>query len=206
MRVLVIAGDYYHPAGVIEEGLRLLEGAEFTFTMTETERDFSVFDVVMLCKSDRVSAENAQDFMKGDFTGRLIRFVENGGGLLAAHAGTTAAKNNPELKALIGCCFDHHPAQCPVRYQPAGEKSLTEGVVGFEEMDEHYFLQMSVDDADVFLTSQSENGTQPAGYTRRVQKGRVAVLTPGHNVPVWIHPQMQTLLRRTLEWCAGGRV
>ena len=61
MRVLVIAGDYYHPAGVIEEGLRLLEGSEFTFAMTETERDFSDFDVVMLCKSDRVSAETRRN-------------------------------------------------------------------------------------------------------------------------------------------------
>ena len=34
-------------------------------------------------------------------------------------------------------------------------------------------------------------------------QGRVGVLTPGHNVEVWVHPAFQTLLRNTLHWCAG---
>lgn len=31
---------------------------------------------------------------------------------------------------------------------------------------------------------------------------RVCVLTPGHNLEVWLHPGFQALLRHALNWCA----
>ncbi len=58
--------------------------------------------------------------------------------------------------------------------------------------------------ADVFLTATSQRGTQPAGWMRGMWKGRVCVLTPGHNLEVWLHPGFQTLLRNALSWCAPG--
>jgi type 1 glutamine amidotransferase len=63
---------------------------------------------------------------------------------------------------------------------------------------------MVLDDgeADVFMTTTSEHGTQPGGWTRLEGEGRVCVLTPGHNVEVWLHPSFQALLRNALNWCA----
>ena len=46
------------------------------------------------------------------------------------------------------------------------------------------------------------HGTQPGGWTRQEGAGRVAVLTPGHNVEVWLHPSYQTLIGNALRWCA----
>lgn len=57
--------------------------------------------------------------------------------------------------------------------------------------------------ADVFLETVSEHGTQPGGRTRREGDGRVCVLTPGHNLEVWLHPSYRTLIRNALGWCAG---
>jgi len=41
-----------------------------------------------------------------------------------------------------------------------------------------------------------------AGYVRTQGRGRVCVLTPGHNLPVWLNPQFQKLLTNALNWCA----
>jgi type 1 glutamine amidotransferase len=54
----------------------------------------------------------------------------------------------------------------------------------------------------VFLTTTSEHGTQPGGWTRTEGEGRVCVLTPGHNLEVWLQPSFQALLLNTLRWCS----
>ena len=45
---------------------------------------------------------------------------------------------------------------------------------------------------------------RPGGWTREEGTGRVCVLTPGHNVEVWLHPIYQALLGNTLRWCGAG--
>jgi type 1 glutamine amidotransferase len=57
-------------------------------------------------------------------------------------------------------------------------------------------------DADVFLNSESEHGSQPAGWTRVEGAGRVCVLTPGHNLPVWQDASYQTVIANALRWCS----
>ena len=94
-----------------------------------------------------------------------------------------------------------HPAQCPVTVEPVAGHPLTQGSVRFTAKDEHYFMALDDTQADVFLTTTSEHGTQPAGWTRTEGGGRVCVLTPGHNVEVWLHPAYQALIRNGLHWC-----
>jgi type 1 glutamine amidotransferase len=62
---------------------------------------------------------------------------------------------------------------------------------------------MALDDAraDVFATTTSEHGEQPGVWRRTEGRGRVAVLTPGHNLEVWLHPSFQALLSNCLRWC-----
>jgi uncharacterized protein len=74
----------------------------------------------------------------------------------------------------------------------------------FALKDEHYHMAFDASDADLFLISRSEHGMQPAGWTRTEGRGRVCVLTPGHNLEVWLHPSYQTLLQSALRWCASG--
>jgi hypothetical protein len=31
------------------------------------------------------------------------------------------------------------------------------------------------------------------------------MLTPGHNVEVWLHPSYQVLLANALRWCANSK-
>ena len=65
-----------------------------------------------------------------------------------------------------------------------------------------YFMALDDPQADLLMTTTSEHGTQPGGWTRSEGQGRVCVLTPGHNIAVWLHPSFQALLRNALRWCA----
>jgi type 1 glutamine amidotransferase len=69
--------------------------------------------------------------------------------------------------------------------------------------DEHYFMAMDDPGVDIFMTTCSEHGEQPAGWRRTEGPGRVAVLTPGHNLEVWLHSSYQTMILNALRWCGG---
>lgn len=52
-------------------------------------------------------------------------------------------------------------------------------------------------------SSDTEAGTQMAGYTRGLGKGRFCCLTPGHSYSVFVAPEFQKVLRNALGWCIG---
>ena len=107
------------------------------------------------------------------------------------------------LRSLLGGVFAHHPEQCPVTVEPRGWHPLSAGSNQFTLTDEHYFMAMNEPEVDVFVTTRSEHGEQPGGW-RRIPSGgtgRVAVLTPGHNLEVWLHPSFQALVLNCLRWC-----
>jgi len=90
-----------------------------------------------------------------------------------------------------------------VTVQPIDRHPLTAGSSAFTLQDEHYFMALDDDQADVFLTTVSEHGQQPGGWRRTAGEGRVCVLTPGHNLPVWEHPAYQALIVNALDWVSG---
>jgi type 1 glutamine amidotransferase len=89
-----------------------------------------------------------------------------------------------------------------VTVEPQAGHLLTAGSTPFAAVDEHYQMALDDDQADVFLTTISEHATQPGGWTRTEGQGRVCVLTPGHNLEVWVQPSYQTLLLNALRWCS----
>lgn len=108
------------------------------------------------------------------------------------------------LRNLLGGVFTHHPEQCPVALEMQIGHTLTTGIPSFTVKDEHYFMTMYDPQADVFMTSRSGHGEQPAGWRRNEGEGRVAVLTPGHHPQVWLHPSYQAVLLNVLRWCGGS--
>ncbi len=206
MKVLVLCDDRWHPAVTSRSGLAPLASAAVQFEFVEDVSTWSpaqmdAYPVVLLTKSDNITAADWSPWVTPEVEAAFVTYVRQGGGLLVVHSGTVY-KHAPVLRGLIGGAFDHHPKQCPVSVEPLAGHTLVEGVKAFTETDEHYFMHLDAADADIFLTSVSEHGAQPAGWTRREGLGRVCVLTPGHNIPVWLQPDFQTLLRRALIWCA----
>ena len=128
----------------------------------------------------------------------FVSYVRQGGSILFLHSGTAQYEKRTFVCQLMGGTFDHHPPQCPVTLE-AKEHPLTAGFKSFTSKDEHYHMTMNDPKVDVFLHAMSEHGKQPAGWTKRAGKGRVCVLTPGHNLEVWQHPSYRGILRHSLN-------
>ena len=207
MKVLVICDDYWHPASTPRAGLTPLADAGYKFEFLEDANSWSSermadYPVVLFTKSNNVSVKNRDNWMTDEVQQAFVDYVEAGGGLLAVHSGTAEYQETPTLRNLLGGVFTHHPKQCPVTVTPLAEHPLTVGAESFTLVDEHYFMEMGDVAVDLFLTTSSEHGDQPGGWTHEVGNGRVCVLTPGHNVEVWLETSYQRLLENGLRWCA----
>jgi type 1 glutamine amidotransferase len=207
MRVLVLCDDFWHPASTPQQGLAALGNCGFEFDILENALDWSAekmaaYPLVLLAKSNNISSTDQTNWASEETQEAFKAYVGQGNGLLVVHSGLAGYQQALTLRALIGGVFTHHPAQCPVTIQPQAGHALTRGANAFTLIDEHYFVDLDDAAAHVFLTTTSENGAQPGGWTRTVGKGRVCVLTPGHNLEVWLHPSFQTLLLNALQWCS----
>ena len=212
MQTLVICDDYWHPARVPREGLGALKDGGFTFDWIENGADWSTerlakYPLIILTKSNNISSADQNGWMTDAIQAAFVEYVRKGNGLFAIHSGMAGWGEMPVLRGLLGGVFDHHPEQCPVTVEPRAGHALTTGCEAFTLKDEHYFMALDDAQADVFLTTKSEHGTQPGGWRRSEGAGRVGVLTPGHNVEIWLHPSFQALLVNTLRWCGkiGGK-
>jgi uncharacterized protein len=210
MRVLVLCDDHWHPAQTPRAGLRALAGADFQFDWIENAADWSPvkmdeYPLVVLVKSNDVSSADQTPWMTAEVEQAFVDYVSRGSGLLAIHAGTAGYQEAKALRALLGGVFAQHPEQCPVSVLPHEGHPLAAGSAPFTLQDEHYFMDMDDDQADIFVTTRSAHGSQPGGWRRSQGQGRVCVLTPGHNDPVWQHPSFQALLRNALSWCGTGK-
>jgi type 1 glutamine amidotransferase len=206
MKILVFCDDYWHPARVPREGLGVLTGTEFTFDWIENSHDWSpetmmTYPMVILTKSNNVSATDKTPWMTDAVQAAFVDYVRKGNGLLAIHSGTAEYDRAPVLRSLLGGVFSHHPEQCLVTVEPHMEHPLCAGVDSFTLKDEHYFMALDDLHADVFVTTKSEHGEQPGGWRRMEGDGRVAILTPGHNLDIWLHPSFRALVLNSLRWC-----
>lgn len=207
-RVLVIPEDVWHPAETVRCGLESLCSGGFEFEFVEGDASrlavrLAEFSAVVLAKANMVSTTNQSPWLTLDFATALQDHLRQGNGLVAVHAGTCRYDQSPGMKDLIGGVFERHPEPCTVTLEPCTAHPIAAGVKKFIVQDEHYFMTMSGVPVDVFLHSRSEHGVQPAGWTRTAAGGgRVCVLTPGHNLEVWLQPSFQRLLLNTFRWAA----
>jgi trehalose utilization protein len=207
MKVLVLCDDKWHPASNSRTGLAALGTDEWQFDFIENAREWSAermaqYPLVLLTKSNQVSSVDHEPWLTPEVETAFLEFVRTGGGLLVVHSGTIGYREMPGLLGLIGGVFVQHPPQCEVTITPQGYHPITANVEPFTIRDEHYFMETDDPEAHYFLTTISEHGTQEGGWMRDEGKGRVCVLTPGHNVEVWLHPEFQTMLNNALHWCS----
>ena len=206
MKILVLCGDHWHPARIAREGLGALTGREFTFDWIEDARDWSsetmkTYPLVILTKSDNVSETDPTGWMTDSVQAAFLDYMRQGNGLFAVHSGMAGYDQKPVLRGLLGGVFSHHPEQCPVSVTPHFGDPLSAGSAPFTLKDEHYFIALDDPQAEVFVTTTSQHGEQPGAWRRTEGSGRVAVLTPGHNLEVWLHPSFRALLLNCLRWC-----
>jgi uncharacterized protein len=204
MRVLVLCDDTWHPASIIRQGLAPLAEKGFVLDWMENCQGWSSdriasYPIVILAKSNNRSSADPAAWIDANDSGGFYEHLQRGNGLLVLHSGLSGYP--PLLRALMGGAFLRHPEQCPVTIQPKTGHVLARRVTEFTARDEHYFVDLDNPKADIFLTTISEHGLQPGGWTRKEGSGRVCVLTPGHTLDVWLNPAFQALVHNALKWC-----
>jgi type 1 glutamine amidotransferase len=187
--------------------LEAIQRTEFTFDWIEDARNWNpkimmTYPLVILTKSDNVSATDRTGWMTDTVQAAFSEYVRQGNGLLAIHSGLAEYEQKTVLRGLLGGVVVHHPEQCPVAINPLMEHPLCAGSSPFTVKDEHYFMALDDSRADIYMTTMSVNGEQPGAWRRVFGNGRVVVLTPGHNVEVWLHPSFQALLLNSIRWCS----
>ena len=208
MKTLVLCDDFWHPARVPREGLAALTKQGFTFDFLENALDWSVekmqdYPLVILTKSNNITAADPRPWVNEEIEQHFVDYVSAGNGLLVIHSGSAGYVENTILRRLMGGVFLQHPPQCEVTIAPVegAASALTTGVTPFTVKDEHYHMALDDAQANVFLHTTSEHGTQPGGWTRSEGAGRVCMLTPGHNLEAWTSPSYQALLANAMRWC-----
>ncbi len=212
MKILVIAGDFWHPMEVVRRGIENmhLDPAVYQFDFIEDAKDIMTkelldeSDLVVFAKANVIGSYNtAKMFEPGNAALAVAdyqNYVENGKAILSVHAGNTV--DQADWQAFVGNRFIRHPARCDVRVYPTQQHPITNGAGEFTEIDEHYILGDIAQDIDVFLQSDSaEGGTQIAGYTKIVGEGKVCVLTPGHTMNAWGNPEFVKIFKNAIDWC-----
>ncbi|MGI6315256.1 MAG: ThuA domain-containing protein [Christensenellales bacterium] len=214
MNILVLCDDLWHPGEVIRRGLTPLEKEGFTLDFVCDAKDILTksmlddYDVIISAKGNALNCGNAsapwfEDEVTAVMPEDFRAWTEAGGGFIALHAGNTySMARRPDMASFIGNEFLGHPRQCPIGLEITAEHPVTAGVKNFTFRDEHYQLKMLAEDArPLFDTVSEAGGRQPGGYVREMGKGRLCVLTPGHNCAVLRHPLFQRLLSNAIRWC-----
>lgn len=207
MRVLVLADDYWHPVATAQTGLAPLTERGFALDWITDAGDWSAermadYPVVLFTKANNVTAADRTPWMTPEVEEAFRAYVTAGGGLLVLHSGTAGYRDRPTFGRLLGGVFVQHPPQCDVTIAARGDHPLAVDLAAFTIRDEHYQMAMGEEPVETFLITRSEHGEQPGGWTRREGMGKVCVLTPGHNVEVWLHPVYSDLIAAALRWCA----
>lgn len=216
MKVLVVCDDLWHPGEVIARGLAPLSKEGFDLDIVMDGKDIltkdllTEYEVMVIAKGDALTGANSQarwfeDGVTAVMPEQIREYIENGGGLLSLHAGNCfRAESRPDMTSLTGNDFIGHPPQCQIALKFTSSHPILDGVDEFSFRDEHYKIKLTADDTQPLFDTVSESaGTQPGGYIRTQGKGRICVLTPGHNCAVLLHPQYQKMLKNALLWCAG---
>ena len=162
------------------------------------------YPVVILAQMNNGAAKDTRPGLDEEWQVAFPSYVRQGKGLLVIHSGLAGYDQLPAMRRVMGGVFVQHPPQCAVTVAARAGHQLGAGCATFTAVDEHYIVELDDPQADVFLTTTSEHGAQPGGWARAEGAGRVCVITPGHNLAVWLHPSYQALLQQTLGWCLGA--
>lgn len=213
--VLVLCDSPWHPAEVIEMGLAPLQDDLYHFDFVKAAKDIltperiAKYPLILCCKSDSVTEANGNPWFEDTVTEvgpkEFEDYIKAGGGFMAIHAGSIGKADTP-YGDLVGCVFGGHPLRCGIDVKVTSDHPIMDGVKKeFQIRDEHYQTTVTAPDAvELFRTVSETGGDQPAGYVREMGSGRMCVLTPGHCLDVWHHPEFRKILVNAMNWCLNG--
>lgn len=159
-------------------------------------------DLVLLynCLGTSDADDGAAEIYTDTQVDALARWVRRGGGLLAVHSATVAARHNLALRALLGGVFLEHPPRFAFTVYPLNRRHpITAGIPAFTVHDEFY-VQLYEPDVSIHMVALDRGVAHPMVWSRIEGQGRVAHVAPGHDGAVWKLKPYQQLMRQAADW------
>ena len=189
-KIAAVIGDFYHHPESIHESMgaalqQLDERAAVSYVKVTELKDAIAKqpDLIVLYAENRIDPreEQSQLWMTKELEADIAQYVQNGGRWLAWHSGMASFPLEGDYVKMLRGHFAYHPDQQTVKYTAAAEQSLIRKDTTFEFMDEHYFVECDEANTQVFLRSESVDGSSIAGWHHDYGQGRVYCLAPAHN-------------------------
>lgn len=210
-KILAIVGDFYHPADYLIEGLKNCLKENFLLNVKENYRNISwsklqEYDVFILAGSVKVNPkENDEIWLTDKHQEQIHNYVLKGGKLFVLHSGLSGYPKDGLLRRLIKGHFIEHPVEHPkIEIESTNNKSvynLAQGIENFTIIDEQYFVDVDVDETEIFLKAESkEYGSSIAGWAHNYGEGKVYCLTPGHSLEVLSDKMIKKLIFNGVNW------
>jgi type 1 glutamine amidotransferase len=137
----------------------------------------------------------------------LIKYVENGGGLMVVHGAIVMQNNSMPFSKMVGGSFDYHPPQQEVTLELAEPNHpLSKAFNGksFVHIDEPYLFNKAYTDKNfrplLYMdTSKLKNGKNKKKFDEKIKyvswikkhgQGRVFYVSPSHNAQSFEDPRL----------------
>ncbi|MEX2671070.1 MAG: PVC-type heme-binding CxxCH protein [Phycisphaeraceae bacterium] len=126
----------------------------------------------------------------------LLRYVDNGGGLVAIHSASFCFHNSDDYIELVGAQFQSHGAGVfRTRVVEDMPRDFV-GYEGFESWDESYVHHRHNEDRTVIEYREDE----PYTWLRTHGDGRVFYTAWGHDQRTFAQPEFHDLIERGIRW------
>ena len=214
-RITAVLGDFYHDRDLAVKSFQ--GGIERLKQETNIELDVTYLsvselinniktnpDVIVLFAENRLNPEDTdvKRWMTAEDAKIINDYVKNGGSWLAWHAGLASYENIEEYTSMLKGYFLHHPDKHQVvTYTTDFSSEYFSPDEKFKFLDEHYFVQVEEDQTNIFLKSESVDGSSLAGWYHGYGKGKVLCLTPAHIEEGLMNPTFLKVFAKSIKWC-----
>jgi type 1 glutamine amidotransferase len=210
--LLLLGGNHHDFAGfaatmgpVFHNGGYQVEASYEPDKLLRLRQDQIDLVVMYTCLGGSRQGERIAEDLNPVQTEALANWVQDGGGLLAAHAATVIGEANPALRRLIGGNFISHPPQFSFTVYPLyREHPITQGINSFSVFDEFY-IENYDEGVELHLAAFDRGVCHPMAWSKPEGQGRVAHISLGHGPAVWTLPPYQQLMRQAATWLVSVR-
>lgn len=211
-RIIAMVGDFYHKeewaVASLNKALERLPEVTVEYALAENiiENLQTNPDAVVLFKENRLNPQDEviETWMDDEVATAISQYVQDGGGWVAWHSGLASYENIEKYTSMLRGYFEYHPDKHQVvTYKMVAGTEITSDESEFEFLDEHYFVFCDEDNTNIFLTSESVDGSSIAGWTHEYGKGRVVCLTPAHLEEGLLNQMLTSLLANSIKLSCG---
>ena len=206
--ILIIIKGLIHPsllAKVTFKAMLLTMDKKVNYTVKSSIKDLQLlnrgtFDAVILY----YHLKEIDDFSLH----ALIKFAEEGGGVLVLHSAMASFKNNPKYKEFVGGRFREHGRIEKVNIFPTDiTHPVTNSIKSFSVRDELYIHDYDKDNT-ILMTANNKGVDEPALWVKEYGSGRICYFAPGHCANVWLNGEVRIIINNALGWLtkAGEKI